>query len=128
MSGADLANILNEAAIIAVDKKRESISKQEIDEAFIKVILGISKEDKEVSDKEKLFVAIHEAGHTITSRVLRPETEILQVSIIPRGRAGGYNLYADDEENSFPTRSDMENSGQNAHYGRDDEDHQRAKT
>ena len=109
MSGADLANILNEAAIIAIDKKKDAISKEEIDEAFIKVILGISKEDAEISEKEKLLVAIHEAGHTITSRVLRPETEIIQVSIIPRGRAGGYNLYADNEENSLPTRSDMEN-------------------
>lgn len=107
MTGAELENILNESAIIAVRNEKESIGKDEIDEAFIKVILGISNKDKEVSEDEKMLVAIHEAGHTIASRVSRPDVEILQVSIIPRGTAGGYNLFNDDE-NNLPTKEELQ--------------------
>lgn len=99
MSGASLENILNEAAIIAVKNHKEVIDKDDLDEAFIKVVLGVSKEDKEVSKKEKFLVAIHEAGHAITSRISRPDLEILQVSIIPRGTAGGYTLFSDKDTN-----------------------------
>lgn len=111
MSGAELANILNEAAIIATKTGKSFIGKEEIDASFIKVILGISKEDKEVSEDKKYKIAIHEAGHSITNRVLRPKMEILQVSIIARGDAGGYNLYNDDYyETSLLTKEDLFNS------------------
>lgn len=106
MSGADLENILNQAATIAVNAEVNAIRKEDIDEAFIKVILGISKGDKEVSDKEKYLVAIHEAGHAIAGRVSAPNREILQVSIVPRGTAGGYTLFADSED-SLPTTEDL---------------------
>lgn len=106
-SGAELANILNEAAIMTATKGKEGITKEEIEEAFIKTIFGISKEDKELSEKEKEWIAIHEAGHTVTSRIIRPDTEIIQVSIIPRGNAGGYNLFNDKEENIICTRKEM---------------------
>lgn len=106
MSGADLENILNQAATIAVNAEVNAIRKEDIDEAFIKVILGISKGDKEVSDKEKHLVAIHEAGHAIAGRVSAPNREILQVSIVPRGTAGGYTLFADSED-SLPTTEDL---------------------
>ena len=108
MSGADLENILNEAAIMAIKKRKIYISKEEIDEAFIKIILGISKEDKEVSEKEKVLVAVHEAGHTIASRITDPKQEILQVSIVARGNAGGYTLFA-DSENMLPNIQDLKN-------------------
>lgn len=106
MSGADLENILNQAATIAVNAEVNAIRKEDIDEAFIKVILGISKGDKEVSDKEKHLVAIHEAGHAIAGRVSAPNREILQVSIVPRGTAGGYTLFTDSED-SLPTTEDL---------------------
>lgn len=108
-SGAELANILNEAAIITASKEKKGISKEEIEEAFVKVILGISKEDKEVSEKEKICIAIHEAGHTVTSRITRPQTKILQVSIVPRGSAGGYNLFNDEEEKFLYTKKELQN-------------------
>ena len=106
-SGAELANILNEAAIMTATREKEGITKEEIEEAFIKTIFGISKEDKELSGKEKEWIAIHEAGHAVVSRIIRPNTEIIQVSIIPRGNAGGYNLFNDEEENIICTRKEM---------------------
>lgn len=106
MSGADLENILNQAATIAVSAGASAIRKEDIDEAFIKVILGISKGDKEVSNREKYLVAIHEAGHAIAGRVSAKDREILQVSIVPRGTAGGYTLFADSEDN-LPTTEDL---------------------
>lgn len=108
MSGADLANILNEAAIVAIQNGKKAIGKEEIDEAYIQVILGISKDDKEISQREKMLVAIHEAGHTLAGRIVNKERKILQVSIIPRGAAGGYTLLEDDE-NYLPTVEDFKN-------------------
>lgn len=108
-SGAELANILNEAAIITASKDKNGISKEEIEEAFIKVILGISKEDSEIPEREKYFIAIHEAGHTVTSRITRPKTQIIQVSIVPRGTAGGYNLFNDEEEKLLYTKRELQN-------------------
>lgn len=106
MSGADLENILNQAATLAVNSGVDAIRKDDIDEAFIKVILGISKSDKEISNKEKYLVAVHEVGHTIAGRISAPEREILQVSIVPRGTAGGYTLFADPEE-TLPNIEDL---------------------
>lgn len=108
-TGATLENMLNEAAIIAARNNRPYISKDDIDEAFIKIVVGISKNDKEVSDSQKLLVAAHEAGHAIASRITRPEVEILQVSIIPRGSAGGYTLFADKTENTIVRETDLIN-------------------
>ena len=106
MSGAELKNILNEAAIVAVRNGHKLIEDEDIDEAFIKVIIGVSKGGKEISDSEKELVAYHEAGHAIASRILRPDREILEVSIIPRGTAGGYTLFADSEE-KLPREKDF---------------------
>ena len=108
-SGAELANILNEAAIMTATKGKEGITKEEIEDAFVKILLGISKEDKEVSEEEKWWTAVHEAGHAVTNRIIRPKIEIIQVSIIPRGDAGGYNLFNDEEESVVWTKSDMFN-------------------
>lgn len=108
MSGANLEAILNDAAILAVRANKDKISKEELNEAFIKVVLGVSKKDKEITSKEKYLVAIHEAGHALVSRALRPDLEILEASIISRGNAGGYNLYADSEKR-FPSKKDFFN-------------------
>lgn len=107
MSGATLENMLNEAAIIAARNNKSYISEEDIDEAFIKIVVGISKNDKEVSESQKLLVAAHESGHAIASRISRPEVEILQVSIIPRGSAGGYTLFADKNENAIVRQKDL---------------------
>ena len=109
MSGATLENILNEASIVAIRNKRTFISGEDIDEAFIKIILGISKNDKKVLGKAKELVAYHEAGHAIIGRIKRPERKVLQVSIVPRGNAGGYTLYEDAEETGFPSKEDFYN-------------------
>jgi len=99
MAGAELENILNESAIIATRNSREFITESDIDEAFIKQVLGVSKGNDEVSEFEKKLTAVHEAGHAIASRIKRKDTEILQVSITPRGKAGGYTLFADRQKN-----------------------------
>lgn len=109
MSGAFLENILNEAAINAVRSSREYIAREDIDEAFIKIVVGISKSDKEVSESQKRLVAVHESGHAIVSRIKRPEVEILQVSIIPRGSAGGYTLFSDKTENTIVSQDVLTN-------------------
>ena len=109
MSGATLENILNEASIVAIRNKRNYISSEDVDEAFVKIILGISRHDKDVSDSAKELVAYHEAGHAIIGRIKRPDKKVLQVSIIPRGNAGGYTLYEDAEETGFPSKEDFYN-------------------
>ncbi len=109
MSGAILENMLNEAAIIAVRNNKTYISEEDIDEAFIKIVVGISKGDKEISDNQKQLVAAHEAGHAIVSRIRRPEVQILQVSIIPRGSAGGYTLFTDKNEDTIVRKNNLLN-------------------
>ena len=86
------------------------ITEADIDEAFIKVILGISKHDKETSNKVKEETAYHEAGHAIIGRIKCPERKVLQVSIVPRGSAGGYTLFEDREEMYYPTKEDFYNN------------------
>lgn len=95
MSGATLENLLNEASIIAVRNNREIIKREDIDEAFIRIILGISKDETEVTIEERVLTCIHEAGHAVVSRICRKEITITEVSIIPRGKAGGYTLFLD---------------------------------
>ena len=85
------------------------ITEENIDEAFIKVILGISKHDKETPYKVKELTAYHEAGHAIIGRIKTPEKKVLQVSIVPRGSAGGYTLFEDAEEMHYTTKEDFYN-------------------
>lgn len=86
------------------------ITEPDIDEAFIKVILGISKHDKETPYKVKEETAYHEAGHAIIGRIKCPERKVIQVSIVPRGSAGGYTLFEDREELHYPTKEDFYNN------------------
>ena len=95
MSGATLENLLNEASIEAVRNGRQTVTREDMDEAFIKVILGISKGDAEVTTQEMVLTAVHEAGHAVVSRIFRKSIMINEVSIIPRGKAGGYTLFSD---------------------------------
>lgn len=105
-SGAELRNLLNEAAILAVNREAKTIQQQDIDEAFARIVVGLEKKNRRVTEDDKYHSAIHESGHAIASAVLRPNVENLGISIVPRGNAGGYNLFNDSEERSYLTKED----------------------
>ena len=106
-TGAELANILNEAAIIATIKKHESITTKDIEDAVKKVTVGIEKHSRVVSEKDKKLTAFHEAGHAIVSRYLETQKDIKEVSIIPRGVAGGYTMYKTNEDKFYVSKQEM---------------------
>ena len=108
-TGADLANLLNEAALLAARKGKHLIGMNDLEEAMIKVIVGPQKKSKVVSDKEKKLTAYHEAGHAITTKLLQENEPVHQISIIPAGRAGGYTLSLPKEDRSYMSRNDMKN-------------------
>ena len=108
-TGADLANLLNEAALLAARKSRRLIGMKELEEAMIKVIVGPHKKSKVITDKSKRLTAYHEAGHAVASFHLEGHDEVHQISIIPAGRAGGYTLYLPKEDRDYLSKKDMEN-------------------
>ena len=107
-TGAELANILNEAAIIATKKNHEAITNTDLDEAVKKVTVGIEKTSRKISEKDKKLTAYHEAGHAIVSQFLPTQTAVKEVSIIPRGVAGGYTMYKSDEDKYYVSKTEME--------------------
>ncbi len=107
-TGADLENMLNEAALLAARKDQTSITMQDLEDAMVKVLMGPEKRSKVISDKDKKLVAYHEGGHAVVSRFLEHAEPIHQVSIIPRGMAGGYTMYKNTEDKSFMSKSEME--------------------
>ena len=108
-TGADLANLLNEAALLAARKSKHLIGMKELEEAMVKVIVGPHKKSKVISDKSKKLTAYHEAGHAVASFFLPGHDEVHQISIIPAGRAGGYTLYLPKEDRDYMSKGDMEN-------------------
>ena len=106
--GADLENILNEAALLAARRDKTDIGMAEIEDAMVKVTMGPEKKSRVISDKEKRLVAFHEAGHAVASRFLETQDDVHQISIIPRGMAGGYTMYRPSEDRSFMSKSEME--------------------
>ncbi len=108
-TGADLANLLNEAALLAARKGKSLIGMNDLEEAMIKVIVGPQKKSKVVSEKEKKLTAYHEAGHAIVTRMVQENDPVHQISIIPSGRAGGYTLSLPKEDRSYMSRNDMKN-------------------
>jgi len=106
--GADLENILNEAALLSARRDKQEIGMQEIEDAMVKVTMGPEKKSRVISDKEKKLVAFHEAGHAVASRFLPTQDDVHQISIIPRGMAGGYTMYRPSEDRSFMSKSEME--------------------
>ena len=106
--GADLENVLNEAALLAARKDKTEIGMEEIEDAMVKVTMGPEKKSRVISDKEKKLVAFHEAGHAVASRFLETQDDVHQISIIPRGMAGGYTMYRPSEDRSFMSKSEME--------------------
>ena len=107
-TGAELENILNEAAIIATKNKHEEIENDDIEEAVKKVTVGLEKKDRIISDKDKKLTAYHEAGHAVVSRYLPTQTNVKEVSIIPRGVAGGYTMYKTNEDKYYISKTEMQ--------------------
>ena len=107
-TGAELANILNEAAIIATRKKHNEIQRNDLEEAVKKVTVGLEKHSRVISDKDKRLTAYHEAGHAIVSKFLETQLDVKEVSIIPRGLAGGYTMYKSDEDKYYISKTEME--------------------
>ena len=107
-TGAELANILNEAAIIATKMKHEDIENQDVEEAIKKVTVGLEKRQRVISDKDKKLTAYHEAGHAVVSRYLPTQSNVKEVSIIPRGVAGGYTMYKSDEDKYYISKTEMQ--------------------
>ena len=107
-TGAELANVLNEAAILATRHKHKEITREDLDEAVKKVTVGIEKHSRVISDKDKKLTAYHEAGHAIVSKFLPSQSEIKEVSIIPRGVAGGYTMYKTNEDKYYISKTEME--------------------
>ena len=107
-TGAELANILNESAIIATKFGHEVIEQSDIEEAVKKVTVGLEKHNRVISDKDKKLTAYHEAGHAVVSWYLPTQTEVKEISIIPRGMAGGYTMYKNDEDKSYISKTEME--------------------
>ncbi|MDU6293731.1 MAG: ATP-dependent zinc metalloprotease FtsH, partial [Streptococcus mitis] len=105
--GADLENVLNEAALVAARRNKSIIDASDIDEAEDRVIAGPSKKDKTVSQKERELVAYHEAGHTIVGLVLSNARVVHKVTIVPRGRAGGYMIALPKEDQMLLSKEDM---------------------
>ena len=106
-SGADLENVLNEAALLAARRDLKEIGMTEIEDAMVKVTMGPEKKTKVRSEKEQRLVAFHEAGHAVVSRFLPTQDPVHQISIIPRGMAGGYTMYRPTEDKNFMSRTEM---------------------
>jgi len=107
-AGADLENVLNEAALLAARRNLPEIGMNEIEDAMIKVTMGPEKKTRVRSDKENKLVAYHEAGHALVSRFLPTQDAVHQISIVPRGMAGGYTMYRPAEDKSFMSKTEME--------------------
>lgn len=106
-SGANLENVLNEAALLAVRLKSPYITSENVDEAIARVLVGIKKKGSSLSENERYIAAVHEAGHAIVSASIRPNVKNFCISIVPRGEAGGYNFF-DESYGTYKQKKDME--------------------
>ena len=106
-SGADLENLLNEAALLAVRRDKDKITMAEIDEAHDRVLMGPAKKSKKYTENEKRLVAYHEAGHAVVGIKLEGASDVQKITIIPRGNAGGYNLMLPKEEKYTATKKEL---------------------
>ncbi len=106
-SGADLENLMNEAALSAARKEHHEISMEDLESSIMKVVAGPEKKSKKVPEKAKKLTAYHEAGHAVVAKMLPTQDRVHQVSIIPRGRAGGYTLSLPKEDSYYSSRTEM---------------------
>lgn len=106
-TGADLENLLNEAALLAARKDKKAVTMDEIEEATVKVVVGTEKKSRVMSEKEKKLTAYHEAGHAVVTYFCPTQDPVHQISIIPRGMAGGYTMNLPQEDRSYRTKNEM---------------------
>ena len=106
-TGADLENLLNEAALLAARKNAKAITEADIEEATIKVVMGVEKKSRVMKEKDKLITSYHEAGHAIVSYYLGSQDEVHQISIIPRGMAAGYTMYRPSDDRGHTTKTEL---------------------
>lgn len=106
-TGADLENLLNEAALLAARRDETEINEKDIEDAMVKVTMGPEKKSRVRNEKEKRLVAYHEAGHAVVSKFLPTQDDVHEISIIPRGMAGGYTMYQPSEDKSFISKTEM---------------------
>ncbi len=106
-TGADLENLLNEAALLAAKRKKLAITMEEIEEATMKVVVGSEKKSRKISEKDKKITAYHEAGHAISSYYLENQDPVTHISIVPRGMAAGFTLYTPEKDNAHMLKSRM---------------------
>ena len=106
-TGADLENLLNEAALLAASKSKPAIDNDDIQVALMKVMMGAEKKSRKMTDKEKRLTAIHEAGHAVITRLFPGQDPVHEVSIIPRGMAGGYTMHLPTEDKYYVTKNYM---------------------
>ena len=107
-TGADLENLLNEAALLAARADRKAIIEQDIEEATVKVMMGTEKKSRVIKDKDKKITSYHEAGHAVVSYFLPTQDPVHQISIIPRGMAAGFTMYLPDDDNGHMTKTHIE--------------------
>lgn len=107
-SGAELENLMNEAALLAVRNRKTEITMEELEEATTRVIAGPQKKSRVVSEKDRKLTAYHEAGHAVVSQLLPNADPVHQISIVPRGMAGGYTMNIPDEDRSYVSKSYLE--------------------
>jgi len=108
-SGADLENLMNEAAIFAARRNHVEITEKDIEDANLKVMMGSEKKSRILTDEEKRLTAYHEAGHAVAAKILDKNSNVHKVSIIPRGRAGGFTMYTPDEDRMYTSKKEMLN-------------------
>ena len=106
-TGADLENLLNEAALLAARENKKEINQTHLDDAMLKVVMGPEKKSKEMQEKDKKQTAFHEAGHAVMAKCLETQDKVHQVSIIPRGRAGGFTLSLPDQDKAYISKKEM---------------------
>ena len=107
-TGAELSNLLNEAAIIATRNNHKAIDKSDIEAAVKKITVGLEKHNRVVSEKDKKLTAYHEAGHAVVSKFLETQDNVKEISIIPRGLAGGYTMYKTNEDKYYVSKTELE--------------------
>lgn len=107
LSGAELENIMNEAAIFAARRGKDRIGEEELSDANIKVLMGPEKRSRVISEEEKKITAYHEAGHAIVAKFTSDKDKVSHISIIPRGRSGGHTMYHSDDDNAHTTKGDL---------------------
>ena len=106
-TGADLENLMNEAAIFAARRNKHKIDNKDLEDANIKVMMGTEKKSRVITEAEKKLTAYHEAGHALLSKILDPKSRVHQVSIIPRGRSGGYTMHMPEEDKYYSSKKEM---------------------